>query len=112
MVNMRNSIMKTYWTNPWTDIISVPLNELAEALAHSGLCRMPDGTHELMNANHYIRGWSEYGDKLDAYIIKPYETDYGFSVGVRYGNEGNQYLSPHARDTEKMNVLYQKYKKE
>ena len=51
-------------------------------------------------------------DRVITQVRQTEHFDYGFSVGVRYGNEGNQYLSPHARDTEKMNVLYQKYNKE
>ena len=103
----------THWENPWADCaVNVPLHELAEALASDDLCGMPDGSREVMDAGHYLRFFAQGGDKLDAYILEPRSDahDYDFSVGVRFGNEGNQYYSPYARNSVPIRVLYEKYK--
>ena len=107
----------THWTNPWADCaVCVPVNELAEALASDDLCGLPDGSSEVMDAQHYLRGWRHHGDKLDAYILEPlgppvvYPDIPFLSVGVRFGNEGSQYHSPYAGDGAKIRALYNKYK--
>jgi len=98
--------------NPWADCaVNVPLHELAEALASDDLCGLIDGSSEVMDAQHYLRHWTQGGDKLDAYILEPCGEPPDFSVGVRYGNEGSQYFSPYARNSAKVRVLYEKYKK-
>ncbi len=67
--------MKIHWhfDNPWRDrVIYVPLHLLVPVLD-----------------THYQR---QYGQKLDAYLLP--QPDGSFSVGIRYGAEPDQYLSP------------------
>lgn len=49
-----------------------------------------------------LDSWKECGDKLDAYIL-PQPSGY-HSIGIRYGNDGHEYLSPPA-DKEKAQAL-------
>ena len=74
-----------YWHeyNPWAnDIIYIPLETAAE------LCSYSWPSYET------LWHWKQYSDKLDAYILPQPSGDH--SVGVRYGKEGNEYLSPYA----------------
>ena len=101
-----------HWINPWADCaVCVPVNELAEALASDDLCGLPDGSSEVMDAQHHLRFFKSHGDKLDAYILDPHDNTF-FSVGVRFGNKDAQYLSPYAGDSAKIRALYEKYKVE
>ncbi len=103
-----------HWINPWEDCaVSVPVEELAEALASDDLCGLPDGSSEVMDAQHYLRFFALSGDKLDAYILESrVDYDCHFSVGVRFGNEGYQYLSPYAKNSAKIRMLYDRYRGE
>lgn len=101
-------MIKVHWVNPWEDAISVPIEELAEC--HHGLGQMfssISGTYTLTKEK-VLEYWCMAGDKLDAYIL-PEPGVLGHSIGIRYGNEGNEYISPMG-DKEKVQALLDKYK--
>lgn len=75
--------------NPWKDdLIYTTIDEVVRLMADDNKIMTPTGmrtkTPEWIR-NNYL---AQYGDKLDPYILT------GGSVGVRYGPEGEQYLSP------------------
>jgi hypothetical protein len=81
--------------NPWASrLVYVPsLEELAECVI--------DG-----QAN--LRRWKAIGPKLDAYILP--QLDDHHSIGIRYGREGHEYLSPHNAHPTKTQALLDKYR--
>lgn len=99
----------TYWKNPWEDAISVPIEELARC--YQGLneyCGRMDGSRFLWTEEEILKHWRQHGDRLDAYILPCVS---GFHcIGIRYGNEGHQYLSP-LGDKEKVQALLDQYRK-
>jgi hypothetical protein len=103
----------TYWVNPWADAIPVPIEELAECHAGLGqLCRRytnvgVDTETFILTKENVLDSWKSAGNKLDAYIL-PQPSGY-HSIGIRYGAEGYEYLSP-AGDKEKVQALLDKYK--
>lgn len=91
--------MTAYWVNPYKDAIPVPLEDLADLVVHYG-CE----TSEEILAWFRLRG-----PKLDAYILP----DGAFySVGVRYGAEEWEYLSPLGDQTKIRKYLEQKSRKD
>jgi hypothetical protein len=101
------ALKATHWINPWEDAIPVPIEELAECHAHLG------GTYRNMNGDAFpltketiLEHWGNAGEKLDAYVL-PCVSGY-HSIGIRYGAEGSEYLSP-AGDKEKVQALLNKY---
>jgi hypothetical protein len=73
----------THWVNPWKDAIPASLEELAEC-TEVGNWTSADSLHL----------WRGYGSKLDPYIL-----DGGggrHCIGIRFGNKGEEYLSPYA----------------
>ena len=103
-----NQALIPHWINPWEDAIPVPIEELAEC--HEGLDKfygtMDPGVKILMTKERILAGWKQDGDKLDAYIL-PQSNGWN-CIGVRYGNEGSEYLSPMANQ-EKTRALLKKY---
>ena len=102
--------LQTHWVNPWEDAISVPIEELAEC--HAGLGEMYSSIRSgtfTMTKETVLKHWKNAGDKLDAYILPQPDGDH--SIGIRYGNDGEDYLSP-AGDKEKVQALLDKYKDE
>ncbi len=96
-----------HWNNPWEDAVPVPIEELAEC--HMGLgqsCGDVDGSSFILTKDRVLEHWCQYGEKLDAYIL-PCRSGW-HSIGVRYGNEDPQYLSP-AGDKEKVVALLRRY---
>ncbi len=102
----------THWINPWDDAIPVPIEELAEC--HTGLGEMCGQYGEsgvrigsfILTKENVLEHWKSAGDKLDAYIL-PCASGY-HCIGIRYGNEGWEYLSP-AGDKDKVQALLKKY---
>jgi hypothetical protein len=97
----------THWVNPWEDAIPVPIEELAECHAHLG------GTYRNMNGDAFpltketiLEHWGNAGEKLDAYVLPCPSGEH--CIGIRYGAEGSEYLSP-AGDKEKVQALLNKY---
>jgi hypothetical protein len=97
--------MTPHWhdQNPWRDkIVYVPLERLAECVA-GGTISDHTGAIEPYDVAFVLRFWAQGGDKLDGYILPQ---PGGFhSIGVRYGAEGSQYLSPHNAHPEKTAAL-------
>lgn len=100
--------MKVHWVNPG-DAIPVPIEELVEC-AHGIGERWSDtnGSSFIMTKEQMLAHWQSAGDKLDAYIL-PCPSGW-HSIGIRYGEDGPDYLSPMG-DKSKVEQLLQKYKK-
>ena len=97
--------MKAHWKNPWEDALIVPIKELAECHAGIGsLYSDMQGNKFLMTREVVLEHWS-YHKIVDAYILPSGDE---FCMGIRYGNEGNDYLSPMGNQ-EKLKALYEKY---
>lgn len=79
--------METYWHewNPWNDsgLIYIPI-ELCAALCNYSRSWSDEET---------VTHWRQYGDKLDCYILP--QPSGMHSLGVRFGKEGHEYLSPY-----------------
>lgn len=94
--------------NPWRDaIVYVPLKELAEC--HAGIGENYtdiDGSSKPLTVERVLEWWNQKEGPLDAYIL-PQPSGY-HDMGVRYGAEGSQYLSP-AADEPKLRALLAKY---
>ena len=93
--------------NPWSDVVYVPIEELAEC--HEGLGKLcgSDNGPFLLTKEKVLEHWKTAGDKLDAYIL-PCPSGY-HPIGIRYGKEGSQYLSP-CGNKEKVELLLRKYR--
>lgn len=63
-------------------------------------------TSFIMTKEIMLEHWKQSGDKLDAYIL-PCPSGW-HCIGIRYGAEGSQYLSP-AGDKDKVTALLRKY---
>ncbi len=99
----------THWINPWDDAIPVSIEELAAC--HVGLNEYwldaSTNTRFLMTEEKLLEHWRTAGDKLDPYVL---ECSSGYHcIGIRYGNEPSEYLSP-AGDKDKIRSLLNKYK--
>lgn len=107
---MQKELVMAYWDeyNPWREkIVYVPLEELAEALADGSNIQLTDGSVVEYTPELMIEHWQQYSYNLDAYILPGQPL--GFSMGVRYGSHGPEYLSLHVRDQGKIEALYAKY---
>lgn len=87
-----------HFTNPWApDALPVPLDELIAALR---------------NAEHYSKEGLFKDNPHDAYLLRDGDPkDSGeqwFCAGIRYGEEGHEYLSP-MPDMPKALALWNKY---
>lgn len=99
-----------HWINPWEDAIPVTLEELAGC--HEGLDTYygdGQGGRVLMTEEAILAHWRS-GEKgpLDAYIL-PCPSGW-HSIGIRYGAEGSQYLSPPA-NRERTAALLRRYQR-
>lgn len=85
----------------------VPIEELVEC-AHGLGEWWGDGKGGtfIMTKERMLAHWKEAGDKLDAYIL-PCSSGW-HCIGIRYGAEGSEYLSPMG-DKEKVIALLRKY---
>lgn len=93
--------------NPWAStIVYIPsLEELAECVA-GGTVSTQSGIKPY-TVEYVVASWRRAGKKLDAYILPQPEGKH--SIGVRYGAEGSQYLSPYNANNEKAIELLRKY---
>lgn len=90
--------------NPWKDsIVYVPVEELAEALADGRQISLQNGTTVEYTAEMMLEHWHEASYEIDAYILP---RAHGYSVGIRYGSHGDQYLSPHVPDNDRIHDLF------
>lgn len=87
----------------------VPIEELAAASGNIGQgCIDLDGSRFVWIVDRVLEHWRRAGDKLDSYIL-PQPSGY-HNIGIRYGSEGRQYLSPMA-DRERVTALLRKYQR-
>ena len=101
------ALKATHWVNPWEDAITVPIDKLAEC--HAGLdqmCGSADGPF-LLTKEKILEHWRSAVDKLDPYILPSAKGSH--CMGIRYGAEGSQYLSPYPNQ-EKLQALLDKYR--
>lgn len=99
-----------HWKNPWNDdVVYVPIEELVKCAAGIGeSCKDKNGSSFIMTEEIMLKHWRQGKDKLDAYIL-PCTSGY-HCIGIRYGNNGNEYLSPMG-NKDKVEALLQKYRK-
>jgi|TARA_R110000824_G_scaffold297194_1_gene485410 hypothetical protein len=103
---------KTYWTTEhYLDAVPIDLGELIRAVTAQSnrdlwcnnhltpeTCPLdPDFLITEESLLEKTRHYTQTGNKLDAYRI--YDGDYGgdkfyLTVGIRYGDEGSEYISP------------------
>jgi hypothetical protein len=90
--------------NPWADaVVYVPMEELAEAVAGGPHESGTDGASVEQTLAH----WRAAGPRLDAYVLP--QPDGRHSVGIRYGAEGHEYLSPLNRAPDRVAALADLY---
>lgn len=96
-----------HWPNPWKDVVYVPIEKLVEC-AHGIGERWSDtdGSSFIMTKERMLEHWKQAGDKLDAYIL-PQPSGW-HCIGIRYGADGPQYLSPMG-DQEKVAQLLKRF---
>lgn len=102
--------MEAHWHdhNPWADkVVYVPLEALAEAVA-GGNIQLSDGSIVARDQAFMLDHFLQYGDRLDAYILPNALS--GNLLGVRYGGEDREYLSPHNCNPELVEELLEKYR--
>ncbi|MBT1509425.1 hypothetical protein KIP88_02825 [Bradyrhizobium sp. SRL28] len=104
--------MTPHWheQNPWRDQITyVPIERLAECVAGGTISMGTHGPSVPYDVAFVLKHWANYGDKLDAYILpQPHGRH---SIGIRYGAEGSEYLSPHNAHPQKTLALLAEYHK-
>lgn len=93
--------MTPHWHehNPWRDeIFYAPLELLAKCVAGGTVFISSTGETLPYDVPYILNQWGRAGDRLDGYILpQPHGRH---SIGVRYGAEGSQYLSPHNSNPE------------
>lgn len=98
--------VKPHWHNPYERAVPVPIEELAEC--HAGLGQRYKDEHGntfILTKEKVLEWWKGEG-KVDAYIL-PQPSGF-HSIGIRYGEEVHEYLSP-LGDKEKVTALLRKY---
>ena len=81
----------THWPNPWPEAVPVSLETIADLVA-GGAIRQPDGSIVLYDAAYALAYFKSMGAKLDPYLLSGGGR---IQAGVRYGAEGNEYISPY-----------------
>ena len=98
--------MKPHWPNPYK-VVYVPIEELAECHAGLGqLYRDLDGSTHTLTKEKILEWWGA-DKKVDAYILPQPSGEH--CIGIRYGSEDHQYLSP-LGDRTKVASLLRKYR--
>jgi hypothetical protein len=96
-----------HWPNHYNNVVYVPIEELAECVySLDQSCGDVNGSTFIMTKEKMLELWKQAGDKLDAYIL-PQSSGF-HSIGVRYGSEGYEYISP-LGDKTKVQALLEKY---
>jgi hypothetical protein len=81
--------------NPWADrLVYVTVEELAACVAGGEILDSMTGKVSAYDVEHVLREFRQYGDLLDAYILPNSGSPSGYSLGLRYGMNGRDYLSP------------------
>jgi hypothetical protein len=100
-------VIKPHWPNPYEDAIPVTTEELAACFEGLGKgCTDVDGSRFVWTVERVLAHWSQYDGPLDAYVL-PCRSGW-HCMGIRYGAEGSQYLSPQG-DPAKLTALIEKY---
>lgn len=97
-----------HYIHPWDDAVIVPIEELAEC--YDGLNKLyhdKDGGSFIMSREIVLENWKYGKEKLDPYIL-PQPSGF-HDIGIRYGDEPSEYLSP-AANKEKTAALLLKYR--
>ena len=96
--------------NPWRDrVIYVTPEELALCLEGIGeLVVYPDGKSDLNTPERYVKEWKKAYDKLDPYILPDSSLLGSHSIGLRYGPEAHEYISPMGNRNRVNALLYKK----
>jgi hypothetical protein len=100
----------TFWKNPWPEAVAVTLEELMACDNGIGKsCTFTNGETRILTLEDVLGFVKQVGPKLDAYVL-PGEGQPGerLCMGVRYGNEPHEYLSPYG-DQAKLGALLKKY---
>jgi hypothetical protein len=101
-------IQEPWWheQNPWKDsLIYVDIHDLAECALLIGSQVRVDGELITFTKADVLHHWSQYGNRLDPYVL----TGKTITGGIRYGAEGSHYLSP-GFSTAMLVGLIRKYK--
>ena len=90
-------LTKTHWTTEHYDQVPIDLWELVRAMTAQRIRRgwTEDYNEVFLKVVAHITTGTEFA-KLDAYRLYGYRQKY--TVGIRYGNEGSQYISPDIED--------------
>lgn len=100
------------WPNPWArEVVYVPIEELAACVDGLGQhCVNAKGERFVMTVETTLAHWRQKGpgERLDAYILP--QADVYHPIGIRYGAEPSEYLSP-GGDRVKVAALLAKYQK-
>ena len=96
-----------HWVNPWPEAIPVPLEELAACVA-GGTVRTVSGAVKDYTVPYVLEEWRRYGERLDGYLLVGGESGH-ISVGVRFGADGPEYLSPYCQHKDIARDLVAKY---
>lgn len=75
-----------HWINPWEEARDVLVEDIIDIASHYN--RHWDPTQRAKELRYWIE---QYGSKVDGYIL-PSPSGW-HALGVRYGNEGYEYLS-------------------
>ncbi len=103
--------------NPWRGrIVYVPLDILAHCCAGGSVEVFPGNGEKSFvrpnDAEFILNSWKRFGDgvSLDGYILP--QPNRRHSIGVRFGESGEQYLSPYNRNPDLTHVLLNHYNQE
>lgn len=98
------------WPNPWArEVVYVPIEELAACVDGLGQhCVNAKGERFVMTVETTLAHWRQKGpgERLDAYILP--QADGYHPIGIRYGAEPSEYLSPFG-ERAKVAALLAKY---
>ena len=96
--------IKRHWTTEYEDYnnyqhgaVPLDLHELIRALTYQKNLRNGEPEDKLLTPESFqanLAYYSQHGDKLDAYRYY-YHDKFCMTVGIRCGNEGDNYFSPH-----------------
>lgn len=101
--------------NPWRDrLVYVPIEILVHCCTGGSITSLTGfGTKITVpnDANFILAQWHDYRFRygaIDGYILP--QPDGNHSIGIRYGEEGSQYLSPYNANPELTEVLLAHYR--
>jgi len=86
--------MKTYWNTEY-NAVPICLYELAKAMDYNSKLHLkPERRYpSLVGVQKYIKHFTQHSMNVDAYRYYVDDFQHSVELGVRFGNEGNQYMS-------------------